>query len=173
MRSCYIGTGFTFGCHAKRPASKHPQSPLIRSQRITMYRLNLLGAVALTDDFGRSCDSDVGGTKHLALLVYLVLEGARRPLRRDKVVAVLWPESGQEKARQSLSQALYKLRTALGDVVISDGQEELSLDRNLITSDCFEFAELAASGRLEEAVALYRGDVATGFNVKDAPEFDQ
>ena len=138
-----------------------------------MYRLNLLGAVALTDDSGRSCNSDVGGTKHLALLVYLVLEGARHPLRRDKVVGLLWPESGQEKARQSLSQALYKLRTALGDVVISDGQEELSLDRNLITSDCFEFAELAASGRLDEAVALYRGDVATGFNVKDASDFDQ
>lgn len=138
-----------------------------------MYRLNLFGAVALTDDSGRTCNSDVGGTKHLALLVYLVLEGARHPVRRDRVVGVLWPESGQEKARQSLSQALYKLRTALGDVVISDGQEELSLDRNRITSDCFEFADLAASGRLEDAVARYRGDVGSAFNVKDAPDFEQ
>lgn len=138
-----------------------------------MFRLNLLGAVALTDRTARLRNSDVGGTKPLGLLIYLLLEGAQRPVRRDRIVGVLWPESEQEKARQSLSQALYKLRTALGEVVVSNGQEELGIDRTLITSDCFEFDEAVRSGRLEAAVALYGGDVASGLNVKDAPEFDQ
>jgi DNA-binding SARP family transcriptional activator/TolB-like protein len=137
-----------------------------------MLRLNLLGAVDLRNVDGRPCNGDVGGTKYLALLLYLVLEGAHRPVRRDKVIGVLWPDSEQEKARQSLSQALYKLRTALGDVVISGGQEELSVDRTRISTDSFEFRDLASAGQLEEAVALYRGDVADGLNVKEI-EFDQ
>ncbi|HEY0303705.1 MAG TPA: hypothetical protein VGC44_01975, partial [Longimicrobiales bacterium] len=137
-----------------------------------MLRLDLLGPVALTDGSNRSRNSDIPGTKPLALLVYLVLEGAHRPVRRDKVATLLWPDAEQKNARASLSQALHELKKALGDVVTARGQEELSVDRARITSDCFEFQDLATRGQLEEAVACYRGDVAAGLFVKDSVEFD-
>ena len=137
-----------------------------------MHRLDLLGAVHLVDAEGRALNSEIA-TKHLAVLVFVVMEGARRPVRRDTITARLWPDSEQRNARQSLSQSLHVLRGALGDVVVSGGQEELSLDRSRITCDCFEFLEHAKAGRLEDAVDVYKGEFAAGLFVKDCVEFDE
>ena len=137
-----------------------------------MLRLDLLGAVDIVDAGGRSLRRKVGGDKPLAVLIYLVLEGHGRPVRRDRIAGLLWPDSEQEKARGSLSQTVHQIRKALGDVVTSDGHENLTVDGNQITCDCFEFERLADAGRLEAAVNVYRGDIAPGFNVKDAAEFD-
>ena len=49
-----------------------------------------------------------------ALLAYLAVE-SERPHRREKLVALLWPDQSEERARASLSQALYNLRRVLGD----------------------------------------------------------
>src|SRR5687768_232174 len=137
-----------------------------------MLRLSLLGAVDLVDA-GRSRNGDIGGTKPLALLVYLVITGRDKPIRRDTVATLLWPESEQKHARQSLNQALSQLRTVLGDDVIrSRGQEELDVDFERIGCDCFDFADLAKRGHLQAAVALYRGDFAHGFYVKESAEYD-
>lgn len=137
-----------------------------------MLRLTLLGPVDLVDPITHA-RPDLGGTRNLALLVYLFSEAVERPVRRDTVATLLWPESEQKNARGSLNTAVHQLRAALGDVVIpSRGQEELVVDRSHISCDCFEFTELARSGRLEEAAALYRAEFAAGLIVKDSNEFD-
>src|SRR5687768_9730621 len=137
-----------------------------------MLRLSLLGAVDLVDA-GRSRNGDIGGTKPLALLVYLVITGRDKPIRCDTAAALLWPESEQKHARQSLNQALSQLRSVLGDDVIrSRGQEEIDVDFERIACDCFDFADLARLGNLEAAVALYRGDFADGLYVKESAEYD-
>ncbi|HUS11686.1 MAG TPA: BTAD domain-containing putative transcriptional regulator [Pyrinomonadaceae bacterium] len=138
-----------------------------------MLRLNLLGALDVVDAAGRSKSGEIAGTKPLALLAFLVVEGAERPVRRDTVIGLLWPDSTQKNARQSLSQNLHVLRTVLGDVIVSQGQEGLSIDRSLINSDIFEFVELARTGQLEEATHVYKGEFAAGLYVKESPEFDE
>jgi DNA-binding SARP family transcriptional activator len=52
--------------------------------------------------------------KCLALLAYLAVE-AGRPQRRDTLAELLWPGHTDQAARTSLRQALYRLRTAIGD----------------------------------------------------------
>jgi DNA-binding SARP family transcriptional activator len=162
-----------FGSHAKRTASGLPHDSLKSYQRVVMLRLNLFGAVDLVDAEGRSKGSDIGGNKPLALLAYLVIEGRHGPIRRDVAATVLWPESEQRYARQSLTQAIHQLRNSLGDVITSHGQEALSIDRKAVGCDCFEFQDLARDGLLEQAVALYRGEFAAGLYVREAPEFDE
>ena len=49
-----------------------------------------------------------------ALLVYLMVESDQAH-RRESLVGLLWPDSGERAARQSLSQALSVLRSAIGD----------------------------------------------------------
>ncbi|HRW10416.1 MAG TPA: hypothetical protein P5121_35170, partial [Caldilineaceae bacterium] len=47
-----------------------------------------------------------------ALFAYLVVESTR-PLRRDTLTALLWPDQSDKEARHNLSQALLKLRQTL------------------------------------------------------------
>lgn len=49
-----------------------------------------------------------------ALLIYLAVE-AERPHRRSTLAGMLWPDTTESKARQSLRQALRQLRLVLGD----------------------------------------------------------
>jgi DNA-binding SARP family transcriptional activator len=50
--------------------------------------------------------------KALALLAYLAAEGGAH--RRAELAALLWPESGEKRARTTLRSALADLRGALG-----------------------------------------------------------
>jgi DNA-binding SARP family transcriptional activator len=51
--------------------------------------------------------------KALALLAYLAIARPRGLRRRDEILALLWPESDAERARNSLRQSLFMLRTHL------------------------------------------------------------
>jgi DNA-binding SARP family transcriptional activator len=74
--------------------------------------------IALLGGFGARLDGQpVEGfvsTKARALLAYLATE-ADRPHQREELAALLWPECSTPKARRSLSQALFNLRSILGD----------------------------------------------------------
>jgi DNA-binding SARP family transcriptional activator len=53
-------------------------------------------------------------TKVQALLAYLIVE-VERPVKREKLAALLWPESSQQAAHSGLRQALSRLRVYLDD----------------------------------------------------------
>jgi DNA-binding SARP family transcriptional activator len=77
----------------------------------------LCGDVGLTSDGGARAGAPLGA-KTLALLAFLALEpGAHR---RERVTALLWGDSPEEKARASLRQALSHLRDALGELLRVD-----------------------------------------------------
>ena len=60
--------------------------------------------------------------KDVALLAYLVAARPRGPQRREILVSLLWPETGERRARNALNQALHRIRKALGPgVVLSRG----------------------------------------------------
>ena len=51
-----------------------------------------------------------GLRKGLALLAYLVIEG--RPLERDEIAGLLWPETDDSAARARLRRTLHELQLA-------------------------------------------------------------
>ena len=133
-----------------------------------MLRLETLGGLTLTDGDGHHPATQ---RRRLALLVLLGLAGPRG-VTRDKLVGLLWPESGAENARHALEQLLYSTRRQLPAGMLV-GTDPLRVDPALVSTDVAEFAARLAAGDLQGAVALYAGPFLDGFFLDDAPEFER
>ena len=131
--------------------------------------------------------------KVLALLLYLAVEGQK--VSREKISALLWPESDEGSARATLRRALADLREALDE---TPTHTHLLIERDALgfafaTGDeldvrgvdtAFDLlhrsttAESHAIGRQElfvsllAAVRLARGGFMEGFSLGDALEFE-
>jgi DNA-binding SARP family transcriptional activator/TolB-like protein len=139
-----------------------------------MIQLRLLGSLALTGPAGEELPAVLRQPKRLALLAYLAVASPRGFHRRDTLLALFWPERDTEHARAALSHGLYTLRRTLGEgVIVSRGDEEVGIDRELCWCDAVALEEAVDAGRLEEAIGLYRGELFAGFHLSDAPEFDR
>lgn len=139
----------------------------IRVIRVTL-RLHVLGGLSLESPRPHSL-----GRRPLALLALLAMAG-ERGISRDKIVAMLWPESDDERARSSLSQALYAIRRAMnggGDPV--SGTTVLTLNDGVITTDVAAFERSCELGDLGAAVQAYSGPFLDGFFVKGAAAFEE
>lgn len=108
----------------------------------------------------------------MALLAVLATSGSRG-LSRDKVTALLWPESDADRGRNSLSQVLSSLRRDLGPDDLVLGTAEIRLNADAITSDVEDFEAAVAHRDLERAVAIHSGPFLDGFYLSDAPEFER
>src|SRR5688500_7421095 len=106
------------------------------------------------------------GPRRMALLA-LVAAAGRRGGSRERLVGILWGETGEEQARHTLSQNLYTLRRETGRDWIVAGAE-LRLDP-AVGSDVAEFQEALAAGNLERAATLYAGEFLDGFYLGAAP----
>ena len=133
-------------------------------------RLRTFGGLSLEGAAGNGATPK--GRRPLALLALLATSGSRG-LSRDKVTALLWPESDAERGRNSLSQVLSSLRRELGpdDPVL--GTAEIRLNANAITSDVEDFETSIADGDVERAVTIPSGPFLDGFYLADAPEFER
>ncbi len=142
---------------------------------MALLTFNLLGGFEVRLGDGRGLP--VPTNKAQALLAYLALPpGRAHP--RDKLAALLWGERGDEQARHSLRQALVAIRKALVGVrplpLLVEG-ESIALDPAAIDVDAAAFERLVAEGTpaaLEEAAALYHGDLLAGLGVSE-PSFEQ
>ena len=115
--------------------------------------------------------------KTQALLAYLAMSpGQAHP--REKLATLLWGDTGEEQARQSLRQALSGLRKALGETAVPGPFLEgktLALDPSWVDVDVAALKRLVAEGTpgaLEQATALYRGDLLEGLDVSE-PAFEE
>ena len=140
-----------------------------------MIQLQTLGRVRLVGD---PSAEDVGPAsaqpKRVALLAYLALMSDRGPVRRDTLLALFWPELGDEEARRALRQALHYLRRVVGDSVLVGAGEELSVSRERFRCDAVEFERLVAAGEPVRALSFYEGDFLAGFHVPEvAPELEE
>lgn len=134
-----------------------------------MHLLRAFGRLALDRD-----GADVPGwDKHRtgpAILVILAVEGAAS---RDRVMALLWPDSDSVHARGSLRQSLHQVRSLLGDFGVIRGDRTLSLEPAHIASDVAQFRAALAAGDLRQAVALYQGPFLDGVHLSGSAEFEQ
>lgn len=135
-----------------------------------MIQLRLFGALDIGLDDGGDLRTLIAHPKRLALLAYLALRANHRPVPRDSLLAVFWPESDEGRARGALRNALHFLRSRLGRSAVRSQGDRLGLDG--VWCDAPAFEDLLERGELEEALELYRGDLLEGFFLPDAPEFE-
>ncbi|MEO6528341.1 MAG: BTAD domain-containing putative transcriptional regulator [Gemmatimonadaceae bacterium] len=107
----------------------------------------------------------------MALLAVLAASGDRGR-SRDSLLALFWPDASPERARHSLEQLLYAIRTSVDNEAFL-GVNPISLSPEVIRSDVMEFERALTEDRFEDAVAEYHGPFLDGFVLPDALEFEQ
>ncbi|MGC4047248.1 MAG: hypothetical protein QM758_25905 [Armatimonas sp.] len=131
------------------------------------WRFELLGGLRATRD-GQTLDG-LTGRKTGALLGLLALSpGRMRP--REEVIDLLWPETEFEEARNRFKQTLAVLRKQLepdgviaGSVLVADRMQVGLAAGHFV--DVVAFQEALRAGRLQEACALYTGELLPGFYI--------
>jgi DNA-binding SARP family transcriptional activator/Tfp pilus assembly protein PilF/TolB-like protein len=138
-----------------------------------VIRLQVLGSVDLASAEGTSLDHVLAQPKRTALLAWLAVATPRGFHRRDVIRAMFWPEHDEDQARHALRQGLYFLRRATNPGVIVSRGEEVAVSPRHLTCDVWDLERALRDDRHEDAVAIYRGDLLSGFHVSDAPEFER
>jgi DNA-binding SARP family transcriptional activator len=126
----------------------------------------------VADAAGAPLGGAAGQRRVLAFLSVLAVAGDAG-LSRDKIAALLWPEADTDRARHSVTQALYASRRALGVDDLFDAGGDVRLNRARLASDVQEFERAYAAGELERAAELYAGPFLDGFFLPGSPEFEQ
>ena len=135
-------------------------------------RLRAFGGLSLdTADASTDLGAAAKQPRRLALLVLLAVSGSRG-MRRDKVLALLWPEVDEAKGRQALSQAIYALRKDTGEQELILGSDTLKLNREIVSSDIADFEAAIAGGDAERAAEIY-APFLDGVNVDDSAAFER
>jgi DNA-binding SARP family transcriptional activator len=134
-------------------------------------RLALLGGFEVRLDGGGPVT--IARHKVEALLSYLAMPPGQLH-RRDKLAALLWADAPSARARQSLRQALAELRVALAPAAscLRERRDAVVVDPATIDVDVVTFERLVrnrALASLEQAAALYRGDLLEGLRVAEPP----
>jgi len=129
----------------------------------------------LADAAGAEIRSVLAQPKRLAVLAYVATEGSRGFVQRETLLALFWPDSDAEAARQALRQTLYHLRRETGeDVFLARSAGEIAINRDVLWCDAVEFDQCASGRRHLEAMALYRGDFLPAFAfANQSAEFEQ
>jgi len=112
--------------------------------------------------------------KAQALMAYLAIENDV-PRSRTELATLLWGDTGDEQALQSLRKALSVIRQALDEdadaiLVVQDGA--IALERGAVTVDALEFERLARAGdpdSLRAAATMYRGHLLAGLDLDEGP----
>ncbi|MDX1624706.1 MAG: tetratricopeptide repeat protein [Gemmatimonadota bacterium] len=134
-----------------------------------MAHMRLLGGAILEDEPG--VVHPLASRRHpLALLALLATAPSHR-LSRDTLLALLWPESPEGKARSRLNTCVHQIRSALGREVLESIGDDLRLDPDVIRCDVCEFEEALSREDRVTAIALYQGPFLDGFHLGGAPGF--
>ena len=136
-----------------------------------MIELRLLGR-ALVERDGSLVRGRAVQNHHLALLAFLAVAPGRTA-SRDRLIALLWPESETGPARHRLSVALHAIRRGLGtDAILTTG-DAVVLNLAVVRTDVGAFLDAVEAGRLREAVEVCRGPFLDGFYLKDGLDFER
>jgi DNA-binding SARP family transcriptional activator len=137
-----------------------------RSVAIMTIRLRTLGNFSMELD-GTPQPGRPGQPLRSALLLLLALD---REVTRESVMALLWPESDDERARQALRQTLYLLRRDLGDAWLDSRRDALRATTQL-TADAHELVLAAGAEDHERVLSLYRGTFLAGVRLVESQPF--
>jgi len=137
---------------------------------VPLMQIGLFGRFTITTGDGKPVK--IAGKKHQALLAYLAVS-AGKPQPRERLAELFWGDRFDDQARQSLRQAISRLRKDLGDteekLLLTDG-DDVTLNNDAVSVDVEKFEKLAvtdSSEALEEAASLYGGAFLDGFSIKE------
>jgi len=136
-----------------------------------VLRLHTFGGCFVTRD-GVRLDLLSGQRKGLALLAMIASSG-ERGVSRETVLAYLWPNSDEVRARTSLKQLVHSIRRQSGEATLLASSRPLRLNRDVMTSDIADFREAVRRGDYAPAAALYDGPFLEGFYLGGADEFER
>lgn len=123
---------------------------------------------------GGEITSILSQPKRFAILAYLAVARPQGLHRRDSLLRLFWPEAGETRARNALSQSLSFLRRELPvKAILSRGAEEVGLDSSVVVTDAAQFRRAMERSRWAEALQHYGGDFLRGFHIHGAPEFEE
>ena len=139
-----------------------------------MIKLWIFGSIDIRGTDDAALNTLVTQQPAMALLSYMAVGRPDSFFRRDRLVAMLWPESDQASARTNLRKALHQIRDAIGkEAVISRGDEEIGLATGSVWCDVAEFETAFQKGFLARALELHdRGKMLDGFNLPNAGGFE-
>ena len=140
--------GFTFGCWAhSRPRA----------------------------DIGFTRPLRISGRKTYSLLAFLAVS-PRQSASREELATLLWANSTDQQARQSLRQALFDLRREIGDFdLIQADVDRVWLRPDGVWVDALELEGLPTCceiARLKDALELARGAFLEGLHLEEEPAQD-
>jgi len=136
-----------------------------------MYRLRVLGGFALEGPSDGAAPP-LPQRRAEAVLAVLAVCG-EVGCTRERLLALLWPESDEARSRHGLRDALHFIRQALGAEAIRASGDLLRLDPAVVESDVHQFTQALQAGRRAEAVKVYGGPLLDGFHVDEAAEFER
>ena len=138
-----------------------------------MLSLRLFGGLSLSNP-GNTIPARANQRRRLALLAILGVASGK-PVSRDKLAALLWPDADDEHARHLLSDSLYVLRSALGDEIIIAAGENVSINPELVRVDVTEFLRAIENADYRTAVEIRNGggSFLDGIHLPDSPEFER
>ena len=91
----------------------------------------------------------------------LFLVGVEGETTRETVAAMLWPDKEPDRARHSLSQAVYELNRELSPAPIETAGDVIRLSSR-VSVDVVEFEAAVEAGEHERALELYSGEFLAG-----------
>ncbi|HSD32360.1 MAG TPA: AAA family ATPase, partial [Gemmatimonadales bacterium] len=130
-----------------------------------------LGPVQISVD-GNAPPPELLWRRNLALLIYLACS-PKRSRTREHLTGLLWPDKAEEKARQSLREALSKIRAAVGEAGVETVGDQVRLVAGAVRLDTDRFQSLAAAGDWEGAAAIVTGAFLEGFAISGAGAFEE
>jgi DNA-binding SARP family transcriptional activator/tetratricopeptide (TPR) repeat protein len=129
-----------------------------------MLRIRVLGEL-LVEVSGRPVEL-TGSWRGRSLLAWLALHPGSHP--RSDLAPRFWPDVLDSSARASLRNALWAIRRSLGDQAgeaVAATRERVGLaGPPKVWVDAAAFEEHLAAGRLDEALALCRGELLAGLD---------
>lgn len=142
-------------------------APFTRPRMGSMtIRVETLGGLRILRD-GEELTSLPGKPVQCALLVYLAVE---RSATRDQLLTLLWPEKSVEKARGSLNNTVYELRSELGQWVQLSGDTLRTAE--WVTSDAAEISAPGFEAGRDVDSVIPLGDFLDGTHVGATSEFE-
>lgn len=136
---------------------------------------------------------EIGLRKAVALAVYLALNP--RPLGREVLADIFWPQDSARAARGNLRRATYRINRALGLECLLANRDTIQWNPAIqVWIDVNDFrckatqcgledqvpgnppvskAEAGCPETLAQAASLYGGDFLAGFTLPDSPAFDE
>jgi DNA-binding SARP family transcriptional activator/TolB-like protein len=139
--------------------------------RSDSFSLTLLGGCALSGPAG-PLGGRVAQRRRLAVLAVVAASG-RDGVSRDRLLALLWPESTVESARHRLADTLSVLRAALGETALRSVGDRVALNADAVDCDVRRFADAVRQGDAAAAATAYGGPFLDGFHIPDAPDFER